>query len=144
MKCEQEKGTMSHDLDQMIREASMSEDKATRAMVARYAEELRFEQDHAMQLERDRKLLEAQVTFNIFLPWFSGGNSSLFYLPGICPTGCQKQSKTLSRVARRPWPRRRPGSGSWTPRHYVLIWIQPSRSPSMDVSTDFSQIQRCN
>merc|ERR1719174_2515807 len=41
----------------------MSEDKAQRAMVdaARLADELRQEQELAMALERDRKLLEAQV-----------------------------------------------------------------------------------
>merc|ERR1711913_276186 len=41
----------------------MSEEKAQRAMVdaARLAEELRTEQDIAIVLERDKKLLEAQV-----------------------------------------------------------------------------------
>merc|ERR1719432_692546 len=41
----------------------MSEDKAQRAMVdaARLADELRQEQELAMALERDKKLLEAQV-----------------------------------------------------------------------------------
>merc|ERR1719517_418982 len=63
MKCEQEMGTMSHDLDEMVAEAGMSEDKAQRAMVdaARLADELRQEQELAMNLERDKKLLEAQV-----------------------------------------------------------------------------------
>merc|ERR1712083_1180196 len=44
-------------------EAGMSEEKAQRAMVdaARLADELRMEQDLAMALERDKKLLEAQV-----------------------------------------------------------------------------------
>merc|ERR1711874_928462 len=43
--------------------AAMSEEKAQRAMVdaARLADELRTEQDTAMALERDKKLLEAQV-----------------------------------------------------------------------------------
>merc|ERR1712211_141791 len=43
MKCEQEMGAMSHDLDEMVAEAGMSEDKAQRAMVdaARLADELR-------------------------------------------------------------------------------------------------------
>merc|ERR1719495_2587156 len=56
-------GNLSHDLDEMSAEASMSEDKAQRAMVdaARLADELRAEQENAMLLERDRKLLEAQV-----------------------------------------------------------------------------------
>merc|ERR1711962_1009933 len=63
MKCEQEMGSMSHDLDEMVSEAAMSEDKAQRAMIdaARLADELRVEQDTAMVLERDKKLLEAQV-----------------------------------------------------------------------------------
>merc|ERR1711990_1242635 len=63
MKCEQEMGAMSHDLDEMVAEAGMSEDKAQRAMVdaARLADELRLEQETAMGLERDKKLLEAQV-----------------------------------------------------------------------------------
>merc|ERR1712117_945707 len=63
MKCEQEMGAMSHDLDEMVAEAGMSEDKAQRAMVdaARLADELRQEQELAMTLERDKKLLEAQV-----------------------------------------------------------------------------------
>merc|ERR1712020_174626 len=55
--------TLGHDLDEMSSEAGMSEDKAQRAMVdaARLADELRMEQDLAMALERDKKLLEAQV-----------------------------------------------------------------------------------
>merc|ERR1712054_611119 len=63
MKCEQEMAAMGHDLDEMSAEAGMSEEKAQRAMVdaARLAEELRQEQDVAMALERDKKLLEAQV-----------------------------------------------------------------------------------
>merc|ERR1712212_1110058 len=63
MKCEQEMGAMSHDLDEMVAEAGMSEDKAQRAMIdaARLADELRMEQEVAMALERDKKLLEAQV-----------------------------------------------------------------------------------
>ena len=63
MKCEQEMGVMSHDLDEMQSEAAMSEEKATKSMVdvVRLAEELRNEQDCAMALERDKKLLEAQV-----------------------------------------------------------------------------------
>merc|ERR1740131_155975 len=62
-KCEQEMENLSHDLDEMSAEAGMSEDKAQRAMVdaARLADELRSEQDIAMLLERDKKLLESQV-----------------------------------------------------------------------------------
>ena len=46
----------------MTNEARLSEDKAARAMVdaARLADELRCEQDVAMSLEKDKKLLEAQ------------------------------------------------------------------------------------
>merc|ERR1712180_46386 len=63
MKCEQEMGSMSHDLDEMTAEAHLSEEKAQRAMIdaARLADELRMEQEAAMNLERDKKLLEAQV-----------------------------------------------------------------------------------
>ena len=52
-----------NELDEMNSEARMSEEKAQRAMVdaARLADELRAEQDLAMYLERDCKLLEAQV-----------------------------------------------------------------------------------
>merc|ERR1712018_1021438 len=44
-------------------EAKMSDDKAQRAMIdaVRLADELRAEQEAAMMLERDKKLLEAQV-----------------------------------------------------------------------------------
>merc|ERR1712126_161123 len=46
-----------------VSEAHMSEEKAQRAMIdsARLADELRAEQEMAMALERDKKLLEAQV-----------------------------------------------------------------------------------
>merc|ERR1719230_1417594 len=62
-KCEQEMNNLGHDLDEMTGEAHMSEEKAQRAMVdaARLADELRGEQEAAMMLERDKKLLEAQV-----------------------------------------------------------------------------------
>ena len=44
-------------------EAALSEEKTQRAMTdaARLADELRQEQDCAMGLERDKKLLESQV-----------------------------------------------------------------------------------
>ena len=47
----------------MANEARLSEEKAGRAMIdaARLAEELRAEQDLAAQLERDKKVVEAQV-----------------------------------------------------------------------------------
>merc|ERR1711926_23830 len=58
-----EMNNLGHDLDEMTGEAHMSEEKAQRAMVdaARLADELRAEQEAAMMLERDKKLLEAQV-----------------------------------------------------------------------------------
>merc|ERR1712051_481340 len=63
MKLESELQTLSADLDEMSAEAALSEDKAQKAMIdaARLADELRSEQECAMGLERDRKLLEAQV-----------------------------------------------------------------------------------
>jgi len=62
-KCEQEMNTLGQDLDEMATEARMSEEKAQRTMIdaARLADELRAEQEMAMLIERDRKLLEAQV-----------------------------------------------------------------------------------
>merc|ERR1739847_155671 len=61
-KLENELSTLTADLDEMAAEAKLSEDKAGRAMIdaARLADELRAEQDVAMSLEKDRKLLEAQ------------------------------------------------------------------------------------
>merc|ERR1719369_1480541 len=63
IRCEQELNTLGNDLDEMATEAHMSEEKAQKAMLdaARLADELRGEQDLAMMLERDKKLLEAQV-----------------------------------------------------------------------------------
>merc|ERR1719445_862863 len=63
MKIESEMGTLSTDLDEMATEAALSEEKAQRAMIdaARLADELRGEQELAQSLERERKLLEAQV-----------------------------------------------------------------------------------
>merc|ERR1719470_134915 len=61
-KLEGELGHLNSDLDEMTNEARLSEDKAARAMVdaARLADELRCEQELAMNLEKDKKLLEAQ------------------------------------------------------------------------------------
>merc|ERR1712012_1052345 len=61
-KLEGELNQLNADLDEMTNEAKMSEDKAARAMVdaARLADELRCEQELAMNLEKDKKLLEAQ------------------------------------------------------------------------------------
>merc|ERR1719220_400260 len=62
-KCEQEMNTLGKTSTRWQTEARMSEEKAQRTMVdaARLADELRAEQEVAMLLERDRKLLEAQV-----------------------------------------------------------------------------------
>merc|ERR1719477_472794 len=54
-KLESEFNQLGADLDEMSNEARLSEDKA-----ARLADELRCEQDLAMNLEKDKKLLEAQ------------------------------------------------------------------------------------
>merc|ERR1712095_81806 len=53
---------LQSDLDEMSNEARLSEEKAARAMVdaARLADELRCEQELAMALEKDKKLLEAR------------------------------------------------------------------------------------
>merc|ERR1719510_1335118 len=61
-KLEAEFNQLGADLDEMTNEAKMSEEKAARAMIdaARLADELRCEQDVAMTLEKDKKLLEAQ------------------------------------------------------------------------------------
>merc|ERR1712168_1769910 len=61
-KLEAELNQLNADLDEMTNEAKLSEEKAARAMVdaARLADELRAEQDLAMNLEKDKKLLEAQ------------------------------------------------------------------------------------
>merc|ERR1711942_78518 len=61
-KLESEFNQLGGDLDEMTNEARLSEDKAARAMVdaARLADELRCEQDLAMNLEKDKKILEAQ------------------------------------------------------------------------------------
>merc|ERR1719450_1664465 len=56
------KRKLNADLDEMTAEAKLCEDKASKAMVdaARLAEELRGEQDVAQQMEKARKILEAQ------------------------------------------------------------------------------------
>jgi len=63
MKLENELHTLSADLDEMANEAKLSEEKAQRAMIdaARLADELRAEQEAAQNLERERRLLEAQA-----------------------------------------------------------------------------------
>merc|ERR1712240_516920 len=61
-KLEAEMQTLNADLDEMTTEAKLCEDKAAKAMVdaARLAEELRGEQDVAIQMEKARKILEEQ------------------------------------------------------------------------------------
>merc|ERR1711902_59301 len=63
MKLESEIQTLQSDCDEMAGEASLSEVKAQRAMIdaARLADELRAEQELAQSLEREKRLLEAQV-----------------------------------------------------------------------------------
>merc|ERR1711894_680935 len=62
-KLESEIQTLQGELDEMVAEANLSEDKAKHAMVdaARLAEELRCEQEMAQAIEKDRKLLECQL-----------------------------------------------------------------------------------
>merc|ERR1719510_1507662 len=62
-KLEQEMQTLGADLDEMVSEAGLSEEKAQKAMIdaARLADELRGEQELAQALEHDKKLLEAQA-----------------------------------------------------------------------------------
>jgi len=62
-KLESEMQTLHGDLDEMVSEAHLSEEKSKKAMVdaARLADELRNEQELAQGYERDRKLLECQV-----------------------------------------------------------------------------------
>lgn len=54
---------MQQDLDEMNREAMLTEDKAKRAMMdaAKLAEDLRMEQDDTTRAEAERKMMEAQV-----------------------------------------------------------------------------------
>jgi len=62
-KLESEMQTLHGDLDEMVSEAQLSEEKSKKAMVdaARLADELRNEQELAQSYERDRKLYECQV-----------------------------------------------------------------------------------
>merc|ERR1712165_687572 len=62
-KLESKMQTLHGDLDEMGSEASISDDKAKKAMMdaARIADELRSEQDLAQALEKDRKLLECHI-----------------------------------------------------------------------------------
>merc|ERR1712024_368706 len=62
-KLESEMETLHGDLDEMVSEATLSDEKCKKAMVdaARLADELRCEQELALNFKRDRKLLECQV-----------------------------------------------------------------------------------
>merc|ERR1719362_2783735 len=62
-KLESEMATLHADMDEMSAEARLCDDKANKAMVdaARLADELRAEQEEALNLERTRTLHEAQV-----------------------------------------------------------------------------------
>merc|ERR1712051_348069 len=62
-KLESEMETLHGDCDEMVSEESLSEEKCKKAMIdaARLADELRSEQELALNFERDRKLLECQV-----------------------------------------------------------------------------------
>merc|ERR1712112_314595 len=62
-KLEAEMQTLNADFDEMSAEAKLCEDKSAKSMVdaARLAEELRGEQDVAQQMEKARKILEAQA-----------------------------------------------------------------------------------
>merc|ERR1719319_1100550 len=62
-KLEAEMSTLQADCDEMASEAALSEEKAQGAMIdaARLADELRSEQELAQALEREKRLLEAQV-----------------------------------------------------------------------------------
>merc|ERR1719362_351804 len=62
-KLESEMATLHADMDEMSAEARLCDDKANKAMVdaARLADELRAEQEEALNLERNRTLHEAQV-----------------------------------------------------------------------------------
>lgn len=62
-KLESEMQTLHTELEEMLAEARISEEKAKKAMVdaARLAEELRAEQERAQFMERDRRGLDAQV-----------------------------------------------------------------------------------
>merc|ERR1719251_793633 len=62
-KLDQEMQTLGADLDEMVGEAGLSEEKAQKAMIdaARLADELRTEQEVAQGFEKDKKLLDCQA-----------------------------------------------------------------------------------
>jgi len=62
-KLDSEMQTMHADLEEMLNESGMAEDKAKKAMIdaARLADELRAEQENAQYAERNRRSLDGQV-----------------------------------------------------------------------------------
>merc|ERR1712209_371634 len=62
-KLDSEMQTMHADLEEMLNESRMAEDKAKKAMIdaARLADELRAEQENAQLAERNRRSLDCQV-----------------------------------------------------------------------------------
>merc|ERR1711902_411196 len=62
-KLDSEMQTMHADLEEMLNETRMAEDKAKKAMIdaARLADELRAEQENAQYAERNRRALDGQV-----------------------------------------------------------------------------------
>merc|ERR1712024_9444 len=62
-KLESEMQTLHGEMDEMAAEANLADEKAKKSMVdaARLADELRQEQEFAIQYEREKKLLEAQL-----------------------------------------------------------------------------------
>merc|ERR1711936_925987 len=62
-KLDSEMQTMQADLEEMLTESGIAEDKAKKAMIdaARLADELRAEQENAQMAERGRRVLDSQV-----------------------------------------------------------------------------------
>merc|ERR1711956_38464 len=62
-KLDSEMQTMHADLEEMLNESGMAEDKAKKAMMdaARLADELRAEQENAQYAEKNRRALDGQV-----------------------------------------------------------------------------------
>ena len=72
--------TIHAEMDEMLQQAKNSEEKAKKAMMdaARLADELRIEQDTAMALERDKKLLEAQASISFKYSFLGVTMSDIF------------------------------------------------------------------
>merc|ERR1711997_829467 len=62
-KLDSEMQTMHADLEEMLSESSMAEERAKKSMIdaARLADELRMEQENAQMCEKNRKILDNQV-----------------------------------------------------------------------------------